>query len=143
MSGNATTLHAAQAGSLPGLLGFEWDEARHGLVRGHVVVKPHHLAPTGYLHAASVVALADSACGFGCLASLPVGATGFTTIELKTNFAGTVRQGRVECEARLWHAGRSTQVWDAEVRDAATGKAIAVFRCTQMLLCPQGTAAGR
>lgn len=125
-----------QAGSLPALLGFEWVEAQPGLVRGRFEVLSHHLAPTGFLHAATVVALADTACGFGCLASLPEGATGFTTAELKTNFIGTARHGGVSCEALLIHAGRSTQVWDATVVAEGAGKTIALFRCTQILLYP-------
>jgi uncharacterized protein (TIGR00369 family) len=97
-------------------------------------VKSHHLSPTGFLHAASVVALADSACGFGCQHALPEGATGFTTAEPKAHFLGTSRQGGVRCIARLVHGGRTTQVWDAEVKRESDGKTIALFRCTQILL---------
>jgi uncharacterized protein (TIGR00369 family) len=93
-----------------------------------------HLAPNGYLHAAAVVALADTACGYGCVMSLPEGAAGFTTAELKANFIGTALAGGITCEARLLHGGRTTQVWDAEVKSEAIGKTIAVFRCTQILL---------
>jgi uncharacterized protein (TIGR00369 family) len=91
------------------------------------------LAPNGYLHAGTVVGLADSACGYGCLASLPESATGFTTIELKANFLATAREGTLACEAHLVHGGRTTQVWDATVtRD--DGKTLALFRCTQLIL---------
>ena len=88
------------------------------------------MAPNGFLHAASVVALADTACGYGCVASLPQGASGFTTIELKTNFLGTARSEMVECEARLIHGGRNTQIWDAEVRAEGAERPMALFRCT-------------
>ncbi|TWT12598.1 PaaI family thioesterase [Reyranella sp. CPCC 100927] len=134
---NAATFQAEQAGSLPGLLGFEWVDARPGFVRGRVTVSRQHLAPTGYLHAATVVALADTACGFGCLGALPEGASGFTTAELKANFIGTVRAGGVTCDAYLAHAGRSTQVWDAMVKEERSGKTIALFRCTQIILYPR------
>lgn len=123
---------------LPELLGIEWIETRHGLVRGRLDVKHHHMAPNGFLHAASVIALADSACGVGAALSRPEGAVGFTTIELKSNFLGTVREGgAIACEGRMAHGGRTTQVWDAEVKDEATGKTIALFRCTQMMLYPK------
>jgi uncharacterized protein (TIGR00369 family) len=98
---------------------------------------PHHLAPNGFLHAATVITLADTLCGYGCTMSLPEGASGFTTVELKSNFLGTVREGAIEASARLVHGGRTTQVWDAEVRDATTGRIIALFRCTQMVLYPR------
>ena len=118
---------------LPGLLGVQIDEIEEGRVRMHLPLRSELLAPNGYLHAATVVALADSACGYGCIASLPPGATGFTTIELKTNFLGTALEGTLRCESRRVHGGRTTQVWDATVTDEA-GKTLALFRCTQLLL---------
>jgi len=118
---------------LPGLLGIEFTELDGGVVRARMDVERKHLAPNGYLHAASIIALADTAAGYGCVANLPEGATGFTTIELKTNFLRTTQSGTITCEARLVHGGRQTQVWDAEVA-TADGKPMAHFRCTQMLL---------
>ncbi len=126
-----------QQGFLPAHLGLEWLEARPGFIKGRFDVKPHHLAPNTFLHAASVIALADSACGYGCIISKPEGALNFTTIELKSNFLGTARDGGVGVEANLTHGGRTTQVWDAIVKAEATGKTIALFRCTQMILYPK------
>jgi 1,4-dihydroxy-2-naphthoyl-CoA hydrolase len=130
-------LDARFAQSLPGLLGLEFGDSKPGLVRGRMEVKPHHMAPNGYLHAASIIALADSACGRGAFISKPEGATGFTTIELKTNFLGTAKDGAIEVEAKLIHGGRLTQVWDAEVRREGETRPLALFRCTQMMLYPK------
>jgi len=95
------------------------------------------MAPNGFLHAASVIALADTSCGYGSQVSLPAGATGFTTIELKSNFMGTATVGdEITCSARMVHGGRTTQVWDAEVADG-DGRTLALFRCTQMVLYPR------
>ena len=91
------------------------------------------MAPNGYLHAAAVIALADTACGYGCILSLPEGGIGFTTIELKTNFVRSAQQGTITCEARLVHGGRTTQLWDATV-NAPDGRLMALFRCTQLVL---------
>ena len=120
-------------GRLPGLIGIEVDEIEVGHVRMHLQLREELLAPNGYLHAGTVVALADSACGYGCIASLPDGASGFTTIELKTNFLGTALSGTLMCESKRIHGGRTTQVWDAAVKDES-GKTLALFRCTQLLL---------
>ena len=120
-------------GRLPGLIGIEVDEIEVGHVRMHLPLREELLAPNGYLHAGTVVALADSACGYGCIASLPDGASGFTTIELKTNFLGTALSGTLTCESTRIHGGRTTQVWDAAVKDES-GKTLALFRCTQLLL---------
>jgi 1,4-dihydroxy-2-naphthoyl-CoA hydrolase len=118
---------------LPGLIGIEIEEIEAGHVRMRLALRDELLAPNGYLHAGTVVALADSSCGYGCIASLPEGATGFTTIELKTNFLGTALEGTLACESTLVHGGRTTQVWDATVTNE-TGKKLALFRCTQLLL---------
>ncbi len=132
----ANAFTARQVGALPGHLGLQWTVIESGRVAGWFEVLPHHMAPNGFLHAASVIALADTACGYGCVASLPEGASGFTTLELKSNFLGTVREGAVACAASLTHGGRTTQVWDAAVTAEATGKTLALFRCTQLLLYP-------
>ena len=124
-----------QQGTLSAHLGFELLSAEQGQLRSALQVQPHHLAPNGYLHAATIVMLADTTCGFGCMMHLPEGAQSFTTIELKSNHLGTARDGRLECEATPVHRGRTTQVWDATV--SAAGKTIALFRCTQMILWPK------
>jgi 1,4-dihydroxy-2-naphthoyl-CoA hydrolase len=131
-------LNAMQQGYLPGELGLEVLEVRQGYLRSQVKIQARHMAPNGFLHAASVIALLDTAAGYGCRTSLPEGATGFTTIELKSNFLGTAQIGdTVLCEAKLVHGGRMTQVWDAVATHAESGKAMALFRCTQMILYPR------
>jgi 1,4-dihydroxy-2-naphthoyl-CoA hydrolase len=127
-------IRALGEGLFPGLLGIEVLDVRHGGTRMRLAIEQKHVAPNGYLHAGAVVGLADTACGYGCRASLPDGAVGFTTVELKTNFLGTALDGTILCTAELVHGGRTTQVWDAEVVDEDSGKRIALFRCTQLIL---------
>ena len=117
----------------PGLLGIEFDEVGDGFSRARLVLEEKHMAPNGYLHAGAVVGFADSACGYGCILNLPEGATGFTTIELKTNFLRSAQTGTITCEARLVHGGRTTHIWDATITDA-DGRTMALFRCTQLIL---------
>ena len=119
---------------LPGLLGIEFTLIDDDEVRARMAVRKSLLAWNGFLHAASVVALADTACGYGTVNSLPAGAIGFTTLELKSNFLGTAREGDIVCVARSVHKGRSTQVWDANVDIEGGEKTIARFRCTQLIL---------
>jgi 1,4-dihydroxy-2-naphthoyl-CoA hydrolase len=128
--------HAKQAGSLPALLGLEIIGVQDRSLSARLSIKPHHLAPNGYLHAATVVMLADTACGYGCMANMPEGALNFTTIELKSNHLGTAREGWLNCIATAVHLGRTTQVWDATVSNEE-GKTVALFRCTQMILWPK------
>ena len=124
-------------GTLPGLIGLTILDAEEGTVSSRLDLREELMAPNGYLHAATVVALADTSCGYGTLVNLPEGAETFTTIELKSNFVGTKRGGAIGCEAKLVHGGRTTQVWDATVADEEGGEPIAFFRCTQMILYPR------
>lgn len=130
-------LNGLSNGSLPGLFGIQFTRLEGTRLIGQLTIRPEFMAPNGYLHAATVIALADTACGFGTIANLPEGAQGFTTIELKSNFLGTAREGIITCEANLIHGGRTTQLWDAQVVNQATGKTIALFRCTQMIIYPR------
>jgi 1,4-dihydroxy-2-naphthoyl-CoA hydrolase len=133
----ADELNALLPGTLPGLLGLTVTAHEPGRLAAELDVRPEVLAPNGYLHAATVVGLADTACGLATRALLPEGSSGFTTIELKANYLGTVREGRISTVATNVHAGRTTQVWDAVVTADATGKSIALFRCTQSVLWPR------
>lgn len=125
---------------LPELLGITITDVSPGRVTAHVPIRKALFAPNGFLHAGTVVTLADTASGIGCVASLPEGASGFTTIELKSNFVGTARDGTVDCDAKAVHMGRTTQVWDATVTHRESGKMIATFRCAQMILWPKPAA---
>ncbi len=122
---------------LPGHLGIVITHVSATEVRAELPVKQSLMAPNGFLHAGTVVTLADTCAGYGCAANLPEGASGFTTIELKSNHLGTARNGTIECVANAVHFGKTTQVWDSIVTNKTNGKTIALFRCTQMILYPQ------
>ncbi len=123
--------------NLPGWFGLKVVGVSEGRLAMEVVVKPVFLAPNGFLHAATVIALADTASGYATIAHLPDGASNFTTIELKANFLGTATDGTLRADASASHQGRTTQVWDATVTHVDSGKTIALFRCTQMILWPK------
>jgi uncharacterized protein (TIGR00369 family) len=122
-------------GTLPGLLGLELLAAERGRVEARLDIRSDLLAPNGFLHAGTVVTLADSCCGMGCQLTLPEGASGFTTVELKANFLRTAREGAaLGCVATVVHEGSTTQVWDATVSRESDSKVLGLFRCTQYLL---------
>ena len=132
----ADELNALLPGTLPGLLGMVVDTHERGRLTSHVDIRSELLAPNGYLHAGTVITLADTSCGLATRALLPDGAVGFTTIELKSNHLSTAREGRIAAVATNVHAGRTTQVWDAVVT-AGSGRTVALFRCTQSVLWPR------
>ena len=133
----AGELNQRGAAGLPGHLGLVVLAVEASEVKIELAVQPWLMAPNGYLHAGTVVTLADTSAGYGCMANLPTGAVGFTTLELKSNHIGTARDGVIECIATAAHLGRTTQVWDAVVTHRETGKTLALFRCTQLLIYPK------
>lgn len=137
MDSGVEALNAISVGAFPELLGLQVHEHERGRIVAGLPIRSELLAPNGYLHAAVVVGLADTACGYACRAMLPEGSIGFTTIELKSNFLGTALDGDLSTTARAVHVGRTTQVWDAEVTHVQSGKTIALFRCTQAVLWPR------
>jgi 1,4-dihydroxy-2-naphthoyl-CoA hydrolase len=122
------------AGKLPGHLGIIITHVSEAEIRAELPVTETLMAPNGFLHAGAIVTLADTCAGYGCVANLPAGATGFTTIELKSNHLGTAREGIIVGSAKPAHLGKTTQVWDAVVIHKESGKTLALFRCTQMIL---------
>lgn len=128
--------NARGIGKLPGHIGMVVTVMTRERVEAYFDIQEHHHAPNGFLHAGGLVTLADSLCGYGTIANIKDGATGFTTIELKTNFFSTALEGRVFAVATPVHIGGSTQVWDCEVT-SDKGKRMALFRCSQMVLRPK------
>lgn len=133
---SAEALNAHGPGHLPGWFGIEVIVIEPGKLRARMPIRPEMLAPNGFLHAATMIALADTAAGYATIAHLPEGTESFTTLELKSNFLGTQTEGMLLCEATAVHTGRMTQIWDAEVT-GEDGRKLAVFRCTQMVLWPK------
>ena len=134
---NADHFNHIAADGLPGHLGLRITHVGQGEVLAEMPVQAQLMAPNGYLHAGSLVTLADTSAGCACMAHLPPGAKGFTTIELKSNHLGTARDGTVLCRATAVHLGKTTQVWDAVLTHRETGKTLVMFRCTQMVLYPK------
>jgi 1,4-dihydroxy-2-naphthoyl-CoA hydrolase len=127
-------LNGIGIGKLPGHLGIVITQVGESEVRAELAINEIHMAPNGFLHAGAVVTLADTCAGYGCIVNLPPGATGFTTIELKSNHLGTAKEGTILASAKPVHLGKTTQVWDTIVTRRESGKTIALFRCTQMIL---------
>jgi len=121
-------------GHFPGLLGIHISQVAEGRLTAEMPVKKEFFAPNGFLHAGSIVTFADTAAGYAAVSHLPEGGKSFTTLELKSNFVRAIREGKLVCECTAEHLGRTTQVWRAEVKDGTSGKKVALFSCTQLIL---------
>src|SRR5450432_3016734 len=115
------------ADRFPGFVGIEVLQVEKNFAIARMEIKNFHFAPNDYLHAGSIVTLADTIAGYACLYNLPDKGISFTTIELKSNFLGSVKNGSVKAEASLQHSGKTTQVWDVTVTNEETEKKLALF----------------
>jgi len=130
------------ADNLPGMLDIKVTDVKKGTLKAQLEVSRKHLSINGFLHAGTLITLADSAAGYGCMANLPEGAAGFTTIELKSNMTSSVKEGVISCVSECVHSGRTTQVWESIVTSEVTGKMLAKFTCTQLVIYPRSLLSG-
>ena len=129
--------YRAHTECLPELLGIQLIDVGDQWLTASLELTPHHLNPAhSSTHAATMVALADTASGWGCLAHLPKDASSFTTVDLSSNLFRAVTAGTLYCRATMLHGGRTTQIWDAIVTDESDRK-LSAFRCTELILYPR------
>ena len=132
-------LHERQRGKLPDLLGVKVLSLEQGGLTAELTVRDELLAPNGFLHAATVIGLADTACGYACIAHLPETARSFTTIELKSNFLGTATEGTIRAVAKGVHLGRTTQVWEIRI-ESEDGALVCISRITMAVIAARAMA---
>ena len=117
----------------PGLMGMEIKEVTPERVVATMLVRPDLCTTGETLHGGAIMAFADTLGAIGTFANLPPGAR-TVTIESKTNFIGAARAGtHVTGETTPFHRGKTTMVWQTQVKNEA-GKLCAVVTQTQMVL---------
>ncbi len=132
-------LNARSAGTLMQSLGIEFTELGDGYLRATMPVDARTHQPYGLLHGGASVALAET---LGSSAGiLMAGGNAVVGLEINANHLRAVRSGQVTGTARPLHIGRSTQVWEIRIEDAA-GKPVCISRITLAVL-PQPPASAR
>ncbi len=100
------------------LLGTEWldDNPEHARVR--VEMRDELRQPVGLLHGGVMSSLIESACSRAT--ALEVLDDGMAAMgqSISVNFLRPITEGHAEIHAKARHRGRTTWVWDAEVKDA-------------------------
>ena len=126
------TLNQSLAGTLPGLLGMRFVEARPERVVAELAIRDDLRTVGGALHGGTLMAFADTVGAAATIINLPPGAS-TTTLESKTNFFAAGRSGIVRAEATPLHRGKRTMVWQTRVTDEA-GRLLSLTIQTQMVL---------
>jgi 1,4-dihydroxy-2-naphthoyl-CoA hydrolase len=101
-----------------GLVGTEWldDDPDHAHAR--VVVRDDLLQPFGIVHGGVMSTLIESVASRAT--ALAVLGDGMAAMgqSISVSFLRPISEGAIEVHARARHRGRTTWVWDAEVRDS-------------------------
>ncbi len=100
------------------LLGTEWidDDPEHARVR--VPIRDELRQPVGLLHGGVMSSLVESVCSRAtALAVIDEGMMAMGQ-SISVNFIRPITEGHAEVLAKARHRGRTTWVWEAEVRDA-------------------------
>ena len=117
----------------PGLMGVTLTEVAPERVVATMKVRPDLCTAGNILHGGAFMAFADTIGAVATVVNLPAGAR-TTTIESKTNFLGAAPVGStVTAECTAFHRGRTTMVWQTQIR-SEQGKLCAVVTQTQMVL---------
>jgi 1,4-dihydroxy-2-naphthoyl-CoA hydrolase len=126
-------IQAQMAPLLPGLLGVELIEATRDHVVATLRVRPDLCSSRRTIHGGTVMAFADTLGAIGTILNLPPNAR-TTTIESSTKFLKAAAEGSVvRGESRPLHIGRTTMVWQTELRNEE-GKLCAVVTQTQLVI---------
>ena len=117
----------------PGLMGVRLLEAQPQRIVATLRVRADLCTAGGILHGGAVMAFADTLGAVGAYLNLPPGKR-TTTIESSTKFIGAAREGvEVTGIATPFHIGRTSSVWQTQVRTDAD-RLCAVVTQTQLVL---------
>jgi 1,4-dihydroxy-2-naphthoyl-CoA hydrolase len=117
----------AQRGGFNIMLGLVFTQASPDEVHCEVPVGPHLTQPYGLVHGGVYSSIVETLASVGAaLYAMPLGLAP-VGVENTTSFLRAVRTGKLVGVARPLHRGRTTQVWEVEVRGddgklAATGR---------------------
>lgn len=128
-SNAAQTLNAMNQNNMIGLLEIEMLEATVDRVVATMPVQPKIHQPFGLLHGGASVALAETVASLGAYLNVMDSGMGAVGLEINANHLRAKRDGVVTATATPIHKGRTTHVWQVEIKDE-TGKMVCVSRCT-------------
>lgn len=119
--------------SLINHLGIEIIEFGKGQVVAKMPVNSATKQPMGYLHGGASLALAETVAGVGSFLITDVEKNNVFGMNVTANHLASVQNGFVLASAKILHKGKTTHVWDVEIKDE-TGRLISIARVTNMVV---------
>lgn len=113
-------------------LGIEITEIGPDFLRGRMPVDERTKQPAGILHGGASVALAETLGSMSAWMCLEPGFTG-VGLDINANHIRAMREGWVHGECRPVHVGRTTHVWQIDIRDEE-GRMVCASRITMAIV---------
>ena len=113
-------------------LGIEITEIGPDFLRGRMPVDERTKQPAGILHGGASVALAETLGSMSAWMCLEPGFTG-VGLDINANHIRAMREGWVHGECRPVHVGRTTHVWQIDIRDGE-GRMVCASRITMAIV---------
>lgn len=119
--------------SLISHLGIEFTGYTGTTVEARMPVHSPTQQPMGYLHGGASLALAETVGSAGSLFLVDPTKFNVFGMQVTGNHISSIREGWVIARATIIHQGRTSHVWDVEIRDT-DGKLISVARVTNAIV---------
>jgi 1,4-dihydroxy-2-naphthoyl-CoA hydrolase len=126
-------LNALSPGTLLQNLEIEFTEVGSDYLIAKMPVNEKTHQPMGLLHGGASVALAETIGSTGTYLMIDTETQNAMGIEINANHVGGVHSGFVYGKGTIIHKGRSTHIWNIEIRDKRE-KLISVCRLTMMIV---------
>ncbi len=135
---SAEAINARMPGTAPGLLGIRITAVTEDGLEAEMPVDERHIQPFGILHGGVSVVLSETLGSLAASCASPEGRV-VVGLEVNANHLAAVPKGqKVTATCRPLHVGRSTQVWQTEIR-RADGRLACVSRLTVAVMdAPKG-----
>ncbi len=131
---NLEKINAVSKNTLMEHLGIECIEIGEGYLISKMPVSAHTHQPMGMLHGGASVALIESVGSLGSSLLIDLNKEYPVGLEVNANHISAIRSGFVKAIGTIIHAGKSTHVWQVEVKDLDSEKLICSGRITIMIV---------
>jgi uncharacterized protein (TIGR00369 family) len=118
------------------LYGLTITELTDDTVTGTVPVRDELKQPAGLVHGGVYAAIAESLASLGTYFKVAQEGKAAMGLANQTSFMRPITEGTIHASARALHRGRTTWVWDVELRDDA-GRLCTVTRMTVAVRDPR------
>jgi 1,4-dihydroxy-2-naphthoyl-CoA hydrolase len=100
------------------LIGIEWIDADPDLARARIPIRDELRQPFGLMHGGVLSSLVESICSYATAGAVYDQGMAAMGQSINVTFMRPITEGFAEVHARARHRGRTTWVWECEVRDS-------------------------